>query len=223
MTYRRRKRRRRVTPQAAVSWLWEFSKKVVWTVTLLYIVSFVFAMVLCWRELQFIGNTAAITTLITESNETFRVVVGGYLIKAGIENACKIVTSKQTPQEETDDNAEGEGGNMGFIMENIRVIGIVYLIGAIITFIGLFAFFMWAAKADAKEQELYPEYPIEDENEPFSLYITVVFIISIMTAIIWWGVPLLLGGLLLYDKITQEYPQLMGGMNDTEEKENGKE
>ena len=92
MTYRRRKRRRRVTPQAAVSWLWEFSKKVVWTVTLLYIVSFVFAMVLCWRELQFIGNTAAITTLITESNETF---------------ACKIVTSKQTPQEETDDNAEG--------------------------------------------------------------------------------------------------------------------
>lgn len=40
MTYRRRKRRRRVTPQAAVSWLWEFSKKVVWTVTLLYIVSF---------------------------------------------------------------------------------------------------------------------------------------------------------------------------------------
>lgn len=112
---------------------------------------------------------------------------------------------------------------MGFIMENIRVIGIVYLIGAIITFIGLFGFFTWAAKADAKEQELYPEYPIEDENEPFSLYITVVFIISIMTAIIWWGVPLLLGGLLLYDKITQEYPQLMGGMNDTEEKENGKE
>lgn len=112
---------------------------------------------------------------------------------------------------------------MGFIMENIRVIGIVYLIGAIITFIGLFAFFMWAAKADAKEQELYPEYPIENENEPFSLYITVVFIISIMTAIIWWGAPLLLGGLLLYDKITQEYPQLMGGMNDTEEKENGKE
>mgnify|MGYP003169288433 CR=1 FL=1 len=28
-------------------------------------------------------------------------------IEAGIENACKIVTSKQTPQEETDDNAEG--------------------------------------------------------------------------------------------------------------------
>lgn len=59
------------------------------------------------KELKAIGNTAAITTLITESNETFRVVVGGYLIKAGIENACKIVTSKQTPQEETDDNAEG--------------------------------------------------------------------------------------------------------------------
>ena len=116
----------------------------------------------------------------------------------------------------------GVSGSVGGYMKD-TVIGIVYLIGAIITFIGLFAFFTWAAKADAKEQELYPEYPIEDENEPFSLYITVVFIISIMTAIIWWGVPLLLGGLLLYDKITQEYPQLMGGINDTEEKENGKE
>ena len=112
---------------------------------------------------------------------------------------------------------------MGFIMENIRVIGIVYLIGAIITFIGLFAFFMWAAKVDVKNQELYQEYQIEDENEPFSLCITVVFIISIMAALLWWVVPLLLGGLLLYDKITQECPQLMGGMNDIEEKENGKE
>lgn len=37
-----------------------------------------------------------------------RVVVGGYLIKAGIENACKIVTSKQTPQEETDDTQRGK-------------------------------------------------------------------------------------------------------------------
>lgn len=102
MTYRRRKRRRRVTPQAAVSWLWEFSKKVVWTVTLLYIVSFVFAMVLCWRELQFIGNTAAITTLITESNETFRVVVGGYLIKAGIENAARLLpVSKRRRKKQT--------------------------------------------------------------------------------------------------------------------------
>lgn len=56
MTYRRRKRRRRVTPQAAVSWLWEFSKKVVWTVTLLYIVSFVFAMQV-WVMIVAIAST----------------------------------------------------------------------------------------------------------------------------------------------------------------------
>ena len=41
---------------------------------------------------------------------------------------------------------------MGFIMENIRVIGIVYLIGAIITCIGVFACCSWAAKAVAKEE-----------------------------------------------------------------------
>lgn len=45
---------------------------------------------------------------------------------------------------------------MGFIMENIRVIGIVYLIGAIITFIGLFAFFYVGGKGRCQGTGIIP-------------------------------------------------------------------
>lgn len=97
----RRKKRKTAT---ATTWLWEFSKKVVCVVTALYFISFVFSMIACWRELALSYSATALSTLITEANETFRVVIGGYLIKAGVENACKIVKSKDEPD---DDAAQG--------------------------------------------------------------------------------------------------------------------
>ena len=110
MVTRQKRTTRRKRRTAAINWLWEFSKKVVWTVTILYAVSFVFSMLISWQEVQFLGNTAAITTLITEANETFRVVVGGYMIKAGVENACKIVKSNRTEEvQQTESEEEAQG------------------------------------------------------------------------------------------------------------------
>lgn len=100
-----RRRKRKTT--TATTWLWEFSKKVVCVVTALYFISFVFSMIVCWKELALSYSTTALSTLITEANETFRVVVGGYLIKAGVENACKIVKNKGEPASDTDDTAQG--------------------------------------------------------------------------------------------------------------------
>lgn len=74
-------------------WIWEFSKKVVLITAALYFVSFAYAMVMCSKAIQLTMDTTALSTLITEANETFRVVVGGYMIKAGVENAAKIITS----------------------------------------------------------------------------------------------------------------------------------
>ena len=109
MAARQKRTARRKSVQTTF-WLWEFSKKVVWTVTILYAVSFVFSMLISWQEVQFLGNTAAITTLITEANETFRVVVGGYMIKAGVENACKIVKSNRTEEvQQTESEEEAQG------------------------------------------------------------------------------------------------------------------
>ena len=41
---------------------------------------------LSWQQ----GNISGIDTLITEINTTFRDVIGGYIIKAAVENAIKI-------------------------------------------------------------------------------------------------------------------------------------
>lgn len=74
-------------------WIWEFSKKVVLITAALYFVSFAYAMFMCYKAMALVMDTTALSTLVTEANETFRVVVGGYMVKAGVENATKIITS----------------------------------------------------------------------------------------------------------------------------------
>jgi hypothetical protein len=90
-----------------LSWLWEFSKKVVALVTMLYIISFIYAGVMCWQAINLAADTDALAEFIREINETFRVVVGGYLIKAAMENVAKIIRTKE---ERIKDNTIGAGG-----------------------------------------------------------------------------------------------------------------
>lgn len=84
----------------ATRWLWEFSKRVVVVMALLYFISFVYAMATCCWAIQLAADTTALATLITETNETFRVVIGGYLIKAGAENATKIIRTREPEQQD---------------------------------------------------------------------------------------------------------------------------
>lgn len=84
----------------AKRWLWEFSKRVVVVMAALYFISFIYAMVTCCWAVSLAADTTALSTLITETNETFRVVIGGYLIKAGVENATKIIKKEQEPTDE---------------------------------------------------------------------------------------------------------------------------
>lgn len=87
-------RKRRNT---AKRWIWEFSKRVVVVMAALYFISFIYAMVTCCWAVSLAADTTALSTLITETNETFRVVIGGYLIKAGVENATKIIKKEPEP------------------------------------------------------------------------------------------------------------------------------
>lgn len=75
--------------QLFFDWAIEFSKKVVIGVSIIYIIGCIYAMVMISMS-YFTGSITALETLITESNETFRVVVGGYLIKSLFENVVKI-------------------------------------------------------------------------------------------------------------------------------------
>lgn len=90
-------RKRRNT---AKRWIWEFSKRVVVVMAALYFISFIYAMVTCCWAVSLAADTTALSTLITETNETFRVVIGGYLIKAGVENATKIIKKEPEPLDE---------------------------------------------------------------------------------------------------------------------------
>ena len=90
------KSRKKRRAQKPVKWLWEFSKRVVVITAALYFISCAYALIVCalWQDAATIG------TLISEANETFRVVVGGYMIKAGVENALKIGKGKKQDEPE---------------------------------------------------------------------------------------------------------------------------
>ena len=71
------------------TWVQEFSKKVIVIVFGMYIITTIFSLILVYLSWQS-GMISGIDTLITETNQTLRDIVGGYLVKAGVENAVKI-------------------------------------------------------------------------------------------------------------------------------------
>lgn len=47
-----------------------------------------------------------------------------------------------------------------FFMNNWHILLTIYIVGAVLTFIGLIAFFYWIGKAEDEDREMYPEaYP----------------------------------------------------------------
>ncbi|MBQ3543571.1 MAG: hypothetical protein IJA34_01065 [Lachnospiraceae bacterium] len=88
--YRKWKKKKEADSNSILNWLWEFSKKVVIFVTLCYFIQCIYITVM----INTVPDSAVLSTLVTESNETFRVIIGGYLLKSGIENAVKIKTAK---------------------------------------------------------------------------------------------------------------------------------
>ena len=70
-------------------WVQEFSKKIIVALFLMYILyNIVSILVLVYSTYH--GEVSGFETLTTEINQTFRLIVGGYLIKAGFENITKI-------------------------------------------------------------------------------------------------------------------------------------
>lgn len=68
------------------SWLWEFSKKIVFTVTIIFVAVFIYVCVLMWRY----PDSTAVNTVIENISHIFEVTVGGYLSKSLVENFVKL-------------------------------------------------------------------------------------------------------------------------------------
>lgn len=73
----------------AYSWMWEFSKKVVVAIFLIYIFNYI----ICWSASFLCGingwNIPYIDTFITSTNDTTQIVLGGYFVKAMAENVIR--------------------------------------------------------------------------------------------------------------------------------------
>ena len=78
---------------SAFDWLVEFSKKVVFGAFIVFLVSTVVEIIVIYKS-SLIGEPISLDTFITETNNTFRIVVGTYCIKACMENLSKISFSK---------------------------------------------------------------------------------------------------------------------------------
>lgn len=70
-------------------WVQEFSKKIIVAIFIVYILYCIVSIALLVHS-AYSGMISGFETLTTEINETFRLIVGGYLIKAGFENVTKI-------------------------------------------------------------------------------------------------------------------------------------
>jgi hypothetical protein len=73
-----------------LSWVWEFSKKLVLICSVLYVVMFIYAALAMWYFFDF----TYLGTFIEQSSDILRTCVFGYFIKAGLENVFKIACSK---------------------------------------------------------------------------------------------------------------------------------
>ncbi len=75
------------------NWLMEFSKKVVFWCFIIYVISTIFIIALLYLN-HLNGETAGFELFISETNTTFKLVVGSYVLKAMLENVVKIGGSK---------------------------------------------------------------------------------------------------------------------------------
>lgn len=71
------------------NWMMEYSKKIISITFIIYIVINIFILVMTVWEFKATNQFQCLDTLITEMHTTFREVIGGYIIKAAVENVSK--------------------------------------------------------------------------------------------------------------------------------------
>lgn len=75
--------------KAAILWMWEHTKMIVNCLSVLYVLNWLYSLVVIVVAIKETGQFSYLDTLISETNETFRIVVGANIVKAGVENIFK--------------------------------------------------------------------------------------------------------------------------------------
>lgn len=103
-------------------------------------------------------------------------------------------------------------------MNNIRTIGLIYVIGAVIVLLVVLLFFKYIERAEDEEQEL-ARY---DDTEELKKWMqnAVAFIIGLLCAVLWVLIPVVIFGVWVYYLITERFPELAGKLKgDDDERE----
>lgn len=87
------------------TWIQTFTKKIVTVTFILFVLFQIFTLLMILME-STRGELMYLDTFITESNETFRIVIGGYIVKAACENTVKIIGSLIQSHLHTNSNEE---------------------------------------------------------------------------------------------------------------------
>lgn len=101
MSLKNKKKRNKIVTEKQLSnnsnsffiWIQEFSKKIVSITFFIYVIINIFVLAMLCLQYYNSGELGYIDTIIAETNQTFRDVIGGYIIKAATENAIKIAGS----------------------------------------------------------------------------------------------------------------------------------
>ena len=72
-------------------WLWEFSKKIVRVVSVLFVLVIIYDCALLWMN----PDSTAADSLVSNMSDVFKVTVVAYVVKAGFENVLKISKGDQ--------------------------------------------------------------------------------------------------------------------------------
>lgn len=73
-------------PRTKKQWLWEFSKRLLVVITLLFMAQMFYADIF----MLFNPDSESIGTMIEQISDVFKVAVVAYGLKSGVENAIKI-------------------------------------------------------------------------------------------------------------------------------------
>ena len=115
-----------------------------------------------------------------------------------------------------------------FVTGNMQTIMLIYAIVAVIVMLAVNIFF-WKISFDL-EKEIREEMRecgdcyFDTDEARFGKWVTRVtgFILSIPAALMWWGTPIIVGGLMLYDMIQEKNPEMCGFKAEDFDKEEKK-
>lgn len=106
-----------------------------------------------------------------------------------------------------------------FIINHWWILLTIYAAGAVVTFSVTAALLIYAVIAEDDEYIYSDPEHYKPSRVEYALGILICLFMAALIALLWIGLPVIFAGVTLFDVLGNKFPQLMGGMNDEDDKE----